>query len=904
METLVAPIGRPPDAPPASVPAEDVLGQRVQAPPESESPALVLKKRADMLWSDVEDAHRALAARHEREESYLKGAHFLDIDPRTHEVYEMRPSKKFAHVNNQYAGFVDAAVAAISAEEGKLIAKCRTRDRTKRSRLRDIQHWLDGDRPFTALDVITEAYFLKTRGQVWYHTTPRANGPEQQIPRFGTTTMGGGPPAFMCHDCGAGGYLDASTTGIDAQPDVPAPDGGPAPMGGAPGAPPAPQMGMGAPHGTAPGAASPHDGAACPQCGSTAIEIVEGAPETDIPTVEGYDAQPSVKAYTEVVDDLEMRWYFPKKEPRRSPWLERFRLVMEGDILEAFPWAEGLLPAGSGAPGPQSSNMGAWLQDRLSSQVGAATPNVYAQSRMARSRGSRELRREFREIWFRPSEYRKTKLARPVEWKNRQKPPIPAGVELGKVFPKGLYMAWCGDVCLEMRGCSIDDEWDYLPHKVNPSGGPGRGSEDLLSLQDRLNIEETYGLVGLVTEAAGVLLFNENKVSAQKIKANVGNPGSAIGISGLLPNETIERNVVHRLGPGGMSVDPSARARDTMASMQGLNATYVTSPRITEDGGGGNNLETATGVNRLAESIRRLNEPMTKLLKAVRASVAEKRLRIMARYTIEDYVEARDPLGRDAGRTISFAELGDEYYVEPDPDAYMTRSNADKRTDLVAGIQAGAWLMDVHPDQQRAIRRTFGLDELADDGYLVTQELSYSRIEAMRDAAESLWPIVERSMQQIDAAMQQATSAGMAPPVDPATGQPVDFKAMAMDGYAQEIASIDEIDERDMHAVYIETYIKDWPLPETQNGNPLFKRATLLAFQARKQAEQMFAVQDQMQQMEAAAPLMAAEAGMQDQQAEAEHERGERSADAQAERQLRADDQKSKREQQAGPPRR
>lgn len=883
MSAYVQEIPTRPDVDGMSVPQTVVESNLRQPDPPASSFEMELRATPDRLWRAVEFDFRSLAARHARAEYYLKDKHFLDVDPRTNEVYEVRPSRKYAHINNQFAGFIDAAIAQIAMEDPKLVAKCRKPEKSRDSMLRDVQHWAESDRPFTQEDKLIVAYMLKLRGRVWFSTVPTLDGPPAPQPQTGMTQLGGGPPAFFCHDCQSGGYLDAPTAtpqaGIAPQ-SVPGAAGTAQP--GVSGTPPmgqgqSPQPMAGAPS-AAPGG-PPQAQPMCPNCGSPAVEVVDNE-ATEIEHVTGYQNAPSVRINTEVVDDLEMRWYVLMRKPERSPWVERVRFVMLESLQEKFPWAD--IPKSTAHTNQMYGIQGPWLEEFLTATVGSAQANPFASSGYSRAQMGADVRREFREIWQEPMLYANKFWKEDVKFANGVV--IPAGTKAGEIFPDGLYMAWTGNLCLDIRNEAKEDIWADCPHKLSPSGGFARGSESLLALQDRLNLQEVYALVHLLTESTGLLLYNTKKVSGTKIRKFYGQPGGAVGVDKMLANDKIDGSIAAVLSPKALTTDPEQAAMASVAAMQGLNATYVTNPSQLAAQGKSNSLDTATGVNELSEQIKVINAPMTALLYAARSKIQGQRLRASVKFcNTPVYAEAKDPFGRSTGKQIDFSRFDQDYFFEPDPDAFQTRTNADKKRDLIAGINAGAFAPELPIEQRRAVQQTFGLDEMFEDDYLTWQERSYKRLDALKEQGAQLWPVAQMYMADVAQKLEAAQAQGMPPPVDE-MGQPVDPGKMILDKFAMDIASqADPMDPRDRDDVFLETYTRYWSTAEAEADDPLTQAAILNAFLARRQHIMQMEAEQQMEQMQAMAPVVAAQGAMQqgmaDQQADGEVQRNEVAAE-------------------------
>lgn len=858
-----------------NVPLEDAAGSERREETPFGSIGQQYKAAADRYFNDVRDAFARLHVRHKRLSAYLRGQQFTDIDPETGEMYEVRPADRFAIINNQYESFIDTKVSTISSSGRKLVAKCTRPDPQQRARLRDVQHWVNADVPFEVDDELVHGYQWVLRGEVWWINAPVLSGPNTIEPVTKPTQLSGGAAAYWCPDCEKGGYLDEQAAqsgpgpGAFGAPGPQMPNGA-APVSGSMGEaqPALPAQGPGA-AGMA-GAPTP-----CPQCGGMNLDVATPEAAT-VESVIGYRSRPSAKIKTETVDSLEMYWYARAKKPSLSPWIERRRHMLACDVQAKFPNFQ----LGSKSTNSMSEQaVGPDIESEMSMAVAGHSADPWETRRNRSVDSGGDLTVLVREVWLRPNELHRIKTKQDVVLQNGKS--WPAGTRMDQIFPKGSCATYIDDRLADVRGCDlgIDDEIIYVPAKLNPEYGFPRASESLLANQDRINFIDTYELMMIAMNAAGLLVFDADTFKSAQLRKKLGQPGAAVAAENLLPNERITDKIERVTGSGPMMNIAETRAA-TVGFMQAQNGTFGVNP-LAVDSGGPATLDTATGVNAVREVEKRMQQPMLKLLAAGRGRLATARFRMAQKYCVdEQYFETKDPGGRDTGRDLVIADIDGDFYIVPDEAAYESRTNAEERQDAVAALNLGVYLPDAPPEQRRLLSKVFGIDELSESDYLTWQEKAHDRLERMKEESERVWPQAEQQIPMAIQAIQEMAAEGM-PTMTP-DGQPLDPVKLVVDFFAAEVAKIDEHDERDKDMVFMDVFRDYWSTAEAERDNPIMQRAGAMAFQARKQHMIEMQVQDQMMAAQGAAPLAAMQMEQEDQVASTAAEREERAKDADA----------------------
>lgn len=852
---------------------------------------------ADQFYRAVERPFRLFHRKHETAAAFMRSQQFVDIDPDTGEVMEFRPDDEYAVIDNQFEGMIDAKVASFATGAKKLVAKCASKDKRHRQRLRDVQHWVNSDRPFDVEQELQMGYQWVLYGEVWVISAPTLTGPTVQDPQMEAVSIGGGPTAFFCPECEAGGYLDEAqatapnpgSPNVGVEPDVAA-----APAG-ALGAPPPAGSAL-APRAQSMAGASSAASPACPECGGTQLEVTAAKTATVDKTI-GFKPRASVLINSELVPSPEMFWYVPAKRPSLSPYLERRRFVLTCEAEAKFPNVNFRALASGQNAGDLSD--GADMLDRMAATVPTATGDPYVDSQRQFTEADSKVRVLLREIWLKPVAIARVKSPEPRTLANGRK--IPAMVPFSKLFPKGLCMTVFGKTIIDIRPADRKLEVVYGAAKLTAEGGYPRASEAMISNQKRVNFFTSYEMQGVATTAVGTVVADGDTFRGTQMQNKLGIPGSIVIAEGLLPNEDI-RQKVHRVRGEGAAWDIAAAKNSAMGSMQGQNGSMSVNPLQTGSVGP-SALDTATGVNAITDLEKRLQGPMMRLLYATLASVATSRFALGQQYGVDPmYLEAKDPLGREVGRELTLADIDGDYFIEPDPEAFQSRSTSEKKIDLQVGIGLGAFNPQVGLEQQRAVQRTYGLDELGETNYLTWQEKSYDRLEKMKVACDEQWPDLEMMIPEGVMMFQEMVAAGQIPPVMP-DGTPIDPVKIILERAAQVIIDrFDPKEDTDRDDVFLETYVAYKSTSEAEEDNPLAKTTIALAFTARKRHIGEVAVKDQLMAAEVAAPLnmagaqLAGDAAAADEKramaesddeakkkeagAEADHERSERAKDA------------------------
>lgn len=816
--------------------------------------------------------YRRYHVRNLRNQKYLQGEQFWDIDPESGQLYQMTPEREWAYIDNQFEYYVEAIVSNMLKSAPRLVVKADTDDRKVQEDLRQAQHWVDCDKPIGDREAAIESYLCLLRSRAWYYTCPVMADDTITRPAYKKMEMGAGPSAFYCPDCGRGGYLD----GVQGQ--VPSEGAAAPPPGGMPGMP-APSDMAG-------------NGATCPQCGSGNVAVLDAESATGMAT-DGEKEGKRVTIRTEVVDDFEMGWYLPAGTPEESPVLWRERMMLLEELQELYPWYEaGKMGSSSQAHG---LDFNLRYKDELTRSPGNWHTDPYVVGANTQRVGAADtLRRRYLEAWFKPHMYGNYTFAEPIQLASGKV--IPAGVPLKQIYPKGCCVVWSEDQLIDIRKENKDEHWDNFEYKPNPAGGQARGAETLTALQDMHNAMRVFQMVHVATEANGTLFLNPKKVTSAAARKNVNRPGRVVYVDNLLPGEDIRQNVAFRLGGGSFPGESLEIDRDALGSMQAHSQTYSVNPNADKAP-----INTATGVNEMASQIAQMTEPRLQRRAEVRAKIATKRLAFAMRYCWDPTYQSAHAKGggRDRGMWIAPAKLSGPFRCEFDPDSHQVRTRDQQKSDVAIGVPLVTQLMEAgQPNLVEIVLKVFRLDELVNDGVIMWENVAYRRIDNINDLAAQVEPQLALATVQLQMQMQN-----MPPQVDPQTGQVIDPVQMLLQQTAHKIAlEVAKPDPRDDDDVIVKVFQKYHGTPEGQGCSELASQSQLaaMALQMNNKAQKAILLQQMavMGQMQAEAPLRQQQAQDQEAQAASEHERSESAAEADAERKNKAAEDQFDREQQ------
>jgi hypothetical protein len=832
------------------VPVDEMAKYDRDAPPDDKEFVQLLRGYRDKYPSAVETPYRHLHIRHLRNEQYFNGNHFIEIDPETFEILDVSPAREFTMVNNQFAYFVTAAVSKMLLTPRKFeVVVEDAKDRQAKEWAENAQQVADWEASKISLeDLFQEKLRIRLRGRSWryiYSTTE--DGPVVDIPTTETENVKAAPDTFQCADCLTGGELgdDTPTEGVVFPPMEGEPSG---------------QV------------------RACPNCGSANIDVVEG--EVVPVTIQtGTEKINAPHTQTEFVDDLEMRWYVFSKNPRNSPWLERRRLVLVDILEQKFPGVR----FGGSDNGINENDSALRYQTILTGTAGQFDPDPFVNSMQTATGDQDNLRAEFREVWIKPSIYAKKKLS--VECVvGKSKMTIPAGVELGEIFPGGIYTSWNGERLLDVRNEDKDKVWFSFVRMPKPAGGFASGDEGLIPLQDRLNYHAGYRAVHLACRASGTVFINPNRITSEVMRQRIGNPGTYVTVDNLPPGADIKEAAFQMSGetvPGEIFQEEEM----VLGHMQAIAQAYATHSNAESMKA----LQTATGSRIMSDEISQISEPVA----ALHTDTEAQWLAAVLELNQATWVYPRWVTGGSKGqmgKMLGAEDIQGRLTVKPMKDSHLARGSMQIKQDMIAAVQMGAF---TDPEEQReAVVSAFGVDQVVESAYRTWERLAFKRLQFLKEACAAMEPFLEEAIGALGPAADApivvpppaaggggsdgTSSPGGSPPArgessaateegDPSAEQmPIvtSLREQLTQSAIQQILAGDPAqpstrllpDPRDVDVVFAKIYQTYWAGAEGQADSPLCQQALLVLWQMHVEAAMLKGPMMQMLGMGPAGP--------------------------------------------------
>ncbi len=219
----------------------------------------------------------------------------------------------------------------------------------------------------------------------------------------------------------------------------------------------------------------------CPECGSDATELVQGA-ETDITKIKGFENKQTPDVQTSIVDPFEMKLPISAENEVLAAWIRRERFVDHSKLRTAFPWAE-------------ITETSAWHTGETpllaQAQIQQSPGNVGGHVTAYNTTPTQQELRRFRQYWYRPEEYAHYIFAQAETLANGEV--IQAGTRAIDLFPNGLYIAQCGQTKLEVAPEDKADVWTHNRWEVVPDAIWGYGIDHVIQGQEMQN--EVFSLV-------------------------------------------------------------------------------------------------------------------------------------------------------------------------------------------------------------------------------------------------------------------------------------------------------------------------------------------------------------------------------------------------------------------------
>lgn len=488
----------------------------------------------------------------------------------------------------------------------------------------------------------------------------------------------------------------------------------------------------------------------CPECGAAAQL---DRPSTTLPVVTGQEQVPVFDLSAKLVPFTNAKWDL-RFTAEESPWLilrERTNLgvikAMFGDVR---------IPDASGRS-TTDTDRGLDIAERLA-YVGQP------QAGYARSENRPTLFKQpvtIEEHWMAPEDYADITLK--SETKTVSGETIPKG-RLVETFPAGILVQGLNQMTT-IIGLYKERHGPYITQGAwysRPMSGAGRGLQDLVEVQKRVNADDSQIHNYLRATSTPAMLIRSGALGEEDRSIYVGMPGENIPIEdanlpeGMKLSEIVAPAFIPQSVSGQMFEYTYERLNnfaqivshitDFSAGLPGVNNKTATGARITQ----ANSNALFTAPLQIKSQVRR--DMMRKTVELYRTHVP-----------IARFFPLKGKYGRQQGKMLAGANICKDLVFDVVPDSEIPKNAEIQRDDYTAffmafgsyEVYAAAKAND--PEMVRDVEHAFGIKVRA-ESYSVVASLCLKRIKQMAQFAE-----MATEPRQLIMAVQ--------PPVDPLEDQ-------------------------------------------------------------------------------------------------------------------------------------
>jgi hypothetical protein len=665
-------------------------------------------------FTDATDPSRLIRFRkHSRSDFYVRGNQLIRFDAQLDQYVPMTGDDvDLHHVVNYLQTIIERAVTEATKSQPKFVTYSRAGDNQRvKDSVDTAQFLIDCLRTtlWTKRDAQRETKLAVLRDGVFTRTyVDPAAGPLITVPQYGIATKTVRPGEFKCPHCGVQGALSwedgGEEDGQQQQPDM--------------------QQ------------AAPEPPSECPQCGNGPIEVrSQPILARTLMQRQGFKV-PAGELRSCPIDPFEIEISDRSEGPWASPFLFWDSVVDLSDLCEEFPdWdpeTKRAVGAGLGTDRMvalqcarqlelEIGNLGLPHQDeRTYFARGAGRVGGQVTDKRTAIRSQRHLRRKV---------YARKKFDRDV-WVPGLDRVIPAGVEIGNVFPNGLKSRWINGELIKVEDHNLDWEWHGYSLTVNTRGFWGNGAEQYVGIQDWLNDSVSLALTMGMMTAAGILIVDKDR-----FEGLIGKPGEPLQILDRGIGEPIKNSIEH------IAISGDSRQIDSLINMSKEDMVGVSGERDANSGGvpGGPGMETATGV-RYQDSLASAMGGTRNELRAENHGLRyEQALRLWPQVSVYPRFMRTDDGAK--ARWLRGLDIGHDIGVRVEPDSHQPITNLERRGNFVAARKLG-WGQK-GPDG-KPVLGNWG-EKLAGDYFNLPNDpdasseidtIAYRRIDAMMQACE------------------------------------------------------------------------------------------------------------------------------------------------------------------------
>lgn len=637
---------------------------------------------------------------------YARGNQLIFWDAMS-ESYLPLPSEDtdLHHTVNYFASVLDTLVTEYTKSQPRLVAYSRAGDDQRiKDSVEASQYVIECLRPtlWTKRQVQREAHLVLLRGGLFTRTyEDKTAGAPVQVAEHRLDTQTLEPGQFWCPHCGAQGTLGTGDSPVPAQP------------GGA--FPAAPKV--------------------CPQCGKGPIDVqAEPVMANTLQQADSYKV-PAGEIRSEPIDPFEVDIADRSTGPWDSPTLRWDTAEYNASLCMEFPdWRPDKAPASvSGVSAEKTIGLQYARSLELHLQnSGAADQSrtAYANRMSSASMPLIDKKTSIRsQVHFRTGVYAHKTFDVNVYLPGRNQA-IPAGTELGTVFPNGLKIILINGECVKVEDFNLDWEWHGYTVTVPTRGFFGNGAEQFVAIQDWINDSVSLAITMGMMTASGITIVDKDR-----IEGVFGKPGETLSLLDRGLGEPIGNSIEH------IAIAGDHGQVQQLLAMSKSDLVAVSGARSPDWGGAPDQApgkQLATGINynnAIASAVAGMKLELRAENFAMRM---EQALRIFGTSTVYPrYLETDDG---QKGRWMRGYEVGHDIKVKFEEDSAQPLTTLERRANLVAAMsqvgygKIGPEGKPINPPWlERSIAKQFNLPE-DPEASNEWSTIAYRRIDAMKEA--------------------------------------------------------------------------------------------------------------------------------------------------------------------------
>lgn len=488
-------------------------------------------------------------------------------------------------------------------------------------------------------------------------------------------------------------------------------------------------------------------GAACPQCGSTLVQIDE-MPAANVVNIAGYQDRKVGKICGKTVPYTRIRHEIAQS-PEDSPWMRWKERVRLEEIKAAYPGVK------VGIVDSAMRDSGLEVEDTMQRLVGGYQNTAM----LGYWSKDREQYGEVTHWWLTPPMY--SEYIFPIDTET-QSGTIPAGTKATDIFPDGMHFVMISgcDQSLMLENDCHRDHWVSAPYHLRFLAGTGIGINDSVEMQRQFNVVLGLIFTQIRTAALPGWMYDKDAVSPDEVR-KLGQPQMSVPVS--LRNRadgTRIEQLVHQMQPGQV---PS----HLFNYVSLLDANMQTTAGVLDFSNGlpGVDNKTATGAQIASSMAQGHNAPEFALKGDADVRSAKVMLKLAKRYyDAPRFVANAGKYGKQGGQWFSAIDLDEgKIRLQAKKDSWLPNSRLQKQEGiekvltLAGGIPGLLQLQEMAPDLLEQIEEAYDIT-IRGDSFNANALLCRQRI----DQLKKLVPQFEQMAQLI------------APMVDPMSGMPID----------------------------------------------------------------------------------------------------------------------------------